>query len=125
MPISLFEDYFETPNKSAPSTDFCKYLDAILEGFESHLILEEYRRVIAPLSWAYVDDYTAWFYKVSYTIMTLDGLGKTPRLIIQEVFVARIDHVEDVSEVYQHVIKMGRSSIKARVFEDDNLFWPS
>ena len=47
------------PSKSALLTVRRRDLDAIVEDFKNHLVPKQYRRVSAPVQWAYVDGYMA------------------------------------------------------------------
>lgn len=90
----------------------------IPEYFESHLVLKEYRRVLALVQWVYAYAYMIWFYMVSYHIMTRDNPGRPPKLTNYEVREAQDDHTEDVTTLCLYVWEMGRASIKDGLFED-------
>lgn len=67
------------PSESTSSTVHHIDLDVILENFKSHLVQEEFHKVLALVQWAYVDDYMAWFYRVSHPIMTPNASGRPLR----------------------------------------------
>lgn len=45
------------PSEFVPPTIHCRDLDVIFDDFKSHLILVEYRMVLAHVHWAHADDY--------------------------------------------------------------------
>lgn len=64
------------PYEVAPLGFRRRDLQAILDDFESHLVLEEYFRELDDRYLAYVEGYMTWFYMVSHPIMTSDALGE-------------------------------------------------
>lgn len=56
-----------------------KDLMEILNDFNSHVVQEEYRREPTHIRWACDEGYMTWFYRISYSIMTLDATKEPPK----------------------------------------------
>ena len=124
-PFEYLQVILRHPSDYAPPTVHHRDLGVILEDLDSHVVLEEYRRVSTPVNWAYAYCYITWFYGVSHPIMTPYTPGRSPRPSNQNILEARNDHTQDVISVCQRIVDMWRSSIKTRLFLEGSPSWPS
>ncbi|XP_058762964.1 uncharacterized protein LOC131636367 [Vicia villosa] len=99
------------PHDSISSTVPRKYLQAILDNFESHLVLEEYHREPTHVYWTCVKGYMTWLYRLSHPIITPDTLGEPPRPTNQEVLEIRDEQLENMETVCWRVVEMGRDHV--------------
>lgn len=84
-------------------------LDDILSDYESHLVLEEYRKMLTTSQWSYVGNYMTWFYSVTYPIMTPYTNGHPPKPTHEEILEneqVRDDHVIDVFPIFQNITRL-------------------
>ncbi|XP_058771909.1 protein MAIN-LIKE 1-like [Vicia villosa] len=96
----------KSPFHVAPDTVTSREIAAIFEDWAHHLVLKEYRSMVATKRWHCVDGYVTWFYRVSHPLVTPDAPGDPPRPSHEEILEnrqAEDDQATDILPVCQRI----------------------
>ncbi|CAL5198776.1 unnamed protein product [Lathyrus oleraceus] len=91
-----------------------RQMNDMFDDYESHLVPEEARGIIAESDWSYVEGYIRWFFRVSYPYMVHAGLGDPLRPAHQDILEEKqtqLDHVEDVLPKYHRMVEITRKTL--------------
>lgn len=118
--VWILQIVMRSPFVFSPNNIVRRHLDDILADYESHLVPEEYKSMLATSQWSYVDGYMTWFNSVSHPVMILYALECPPRPAHEEILEneqARDDHVIDVLSIWLNIMCITYDDIEFGLFE--------
>ncbi|XP_050890161.1 uncharacterized protein LOC127095527 [Lathyrus oleraceus] len=108
---------------SAPPALTYRQINDMFADFESHLVSEETRSIIAVNNWSYVEWYTKWFFRLSHSYMVHAAPGDPTRPTHQEILEkeqTQLDHAKDVLPRRRRIMEILQADIYKDIFLDES-----